>query len=548
MVQVEQNLGFCILWSAVGGTLEVLATAALAYPDAKKHQLEKWKSPWVMKGCTFVNILLQVLASVVGNLFAPWYGPVSIVGPTFLSAQLVANMVIYGYVLGLESFTKDMRIGTCVIVTAAVLLPVVGPDVQDTTDVEALFTRWYAYAWNATLVTGMGISGIILIVRWLSKNYCQLTSPITVYAVLLTARATSFVLNLSFSKVFVLEPSKEWLTLSIVLKVVSGMVMTGSIVVQSTAVAQNIFVPLNATILILTNGLNGILVWEDGKVIASWLGYVTVFLQLVVGNYLLLGEIDWFGPQNKRYGRRQLLTRLVSQGGVPPVDTKESGKDIESGLERHLSSMSTIPSFSSSEDCKSQFSNEVANTWLSSGSLEDSNGSSKSTTKAPIPRAQSLGQILSSVDTPSSSSCTKQGPDAPPPRPRALSSERCAGTTETISKESESISPRPASLSALRRSSTSSPLLNQTAIPAPPEMRRFQTTGRITNMESIRQRRNYYFGSNPAARLAWSRIYNVDPSWLDRRSSQRQMETIMERFIESDPANTGELEEGKTTE
>jgi hypothetical protein len=135
---------------------------------------------------------------------APWYGPVSIVGPTFLSAPLVTNMVLYGSVLGLESFTKDMRIGTCVIVTAAILLPVVGPGVQVySQDVEELLTTWYSYVWNAVLVIGMILlSGLVLSIQSVSKKFCQLQSIPTCYAVLLVACATSFAINLSFSKVF----------------------------------------------------------------------------------------------------------------------------------------------------------------------------------------------------------------------------------------------------------------------------------------------------------------------------------------------------------
>ena len=62
----------------------------------------------------------------------------------------------------------------------------------------------------------------------------------------------------------------------------------GAIVVQSTTVQQNTFVPLNATCIITVNALTGIIIWEDWRVVQNWLGYCTVFVQLIIGNYLLV--------------------------------------------------------------------------------------------------------------------------------------------------------------------------------------------------------------------------------------------------------------------
>ena len=284
MVEVQQNLGNCLALSAVGGILEVFATAILAYPDAQAKEGNQWTNR-TLRVCLVTNILFQILASLVGNLFAPWFGPVSIVGPTFLSAQLVANMIIYGYLLGLESFTKDMRIGTAVIVTAAILLPTVGPAVQEEQNVQDLLQTWYSYVWNIVLIAAMGVTAILLILKVMNNNI-----PLMMYATLLTARATSFTINLSYSKVFTLDPSTRGLVFSVVLKIVSGAVMTGAIVVQSTTVQQNKFVPLNATCIIAVNALTGIIIWEDWRVVESWLGYATVFVQLIIGNYLLVRE------------------------------------------------------------------------------------------------------------------------------------------------------------------------------------------------------------------------------------------------------------------
>ena len=131
MPDIAQSLPICILLSALGGAVEVTATAVLAYREADERRTGKeWRklAQSLALGC---NVALQLVSSIVGNLFATWYGPISIVGPIFLSSQLLANMLVFGWLLGLESFNKDMRIGTYIVVTAVVLLPIVGPTAQD---------------------------------------------------------------------------------------------------------------------------------------------------------------------------------------------------------------------------------------------------------------------------------------------------------------------------------------------------------------------------------------------------------------------------------
>jgi len=306
----------------------VIATAILAYPDAQAKEGNKWTDR-TLRLCLVGNIFFQVLASIIGNLFAPWFGPVSIVGPIFLSAQLVANMVIYGYLLGLECFTKDMKIGTSVIVTAAILLPIVGPTVQEDQEVTKLMQTWYSILFNILLVAGMCFAGFLLLLKYFNK--VSLRRQSSIIGVLLLARSTSFTINLSYSKVFTLSPPIAGMVISVILKVLSGAIMTGSIIMQSTSVEQNTFVPLNATCIILVNAITGIIIWEDWRVVANWLGYATVFVQLVVGNYLLLGEIDLFGPQNKRYGRALTVKRLMGNRNLAISDT-DIMEDVEDSI------------------------------------------------------------------------------------------------------------------------------------------------------------------------------------------------------------------------
>jgi len=303
---LEQNIPICLGLSAVGGILEVFATALLAYADAK-DKVGQTFSPCRQRLALIGNLVLQILASIVGNLLAPWFGPVSLVGPFFLGAQLLANMVVYGFFLGLEAFSKDMKIGTYVTVVAASLLPVVGPTAQSDQDVMDLMSRLYSLTWSGVLVGGMVVS--LAFLPCLGKFKREVPR----FAVLLVARSTAFTINLTVSKLMVANPTFLYLIISIVLKVLSGGVMTFAIVVQSTAVKQSKFVPINASCIMITNALTGIIIWEDWRVVQSWLGYVAVFILMILGNFLLLGNGPSFEADNERYGRRRVLERVAGK-------------------------------------------------------------------------------------------------------------------------------------------------------------------------------------------------------------------------------------------
>ena len=90
MLEIPQSIPLCLVFSATGGVIEVLATAVLAYQDEQVREGNAWcsESKWAYRGALSANVFLQVTASMFGNLLAPWFGPVSLVGPIFLSAQV----------------------------------------------------------------------------------------------------------------------------------------------------------------------------------------------------------------------------------------------------------------------------------------------------------------------------------------------------------------------------------------------------------------------------------------------------------------------------
>jgi len=220
-----------------------------------------------------------------------------------------------------------MQIGTYVIAISVLLLIVNGPTAQDYGDTtfEDLVTEYHAMVWIWILVISMLISGMILAcVDLTTKGQCFK------YTTLLVARASAFALNLSTGKAVILPTSSFWLTSTIVVKVVSGIVYTHAIVVQSTTVEQKLFVPINAAVIVFVNAFTGIIVWEDWKVVQDWLGYICVFLLLVMGCGLLLGDLGLLQetqPETFRGARPSLLSR---QSRIRMIDNlKRFGDKIQ---------------------------------------------------------------------------------------------------------------------------------------------------------------------------------------------------------------------------
>ena len=300
---IEQSLPICCSLAVLGGILEVAATAVSAVPSVREKEgiVMKW---WVQWLAIAGNVALQAIGSLLSHLVATWYGPVSLVVPFFYSATLLSNMLIFGF-LG-EHFTKNMRVGTHVIVVAVILLPIVGPDIQEGQDISELLRKFYATAWFVGLLVVCAISGTILV--------CDISKYHTRYrvAILLVARASSISVNLTVSRAFVLGLNDGLLLTFIIVKVVSGAIYTYAIVVQSFTVEQSSFVPLNATTIIIVNALTGIIIWEDWRVVSSWYGYICIFFLLGLGCDLLL-SVPLLNAENPAFSASKRASLIIPQ-------------------------------------------------------------------------------------------------------------------------------------------------------------------------------------------------------------------------------------------
>jgi hypothetical protein len=106
---------------------------------------------------------------------------------------------------------------------------------------------------------------------------------------------------------------------------------TWAIVVQSTEVVQSKFVPINATCLMLLNAVTGIIIWEDWRVIASWVGYVCVFLLLALASFLLLSSAPLMTSENPEYGQRaHFRAKMIRSNATRTLNPLDLGPMSES--------------------------------------------------------------------------------------------------------------------------------------------------------------------------------------------------------------------------
>ncbi|KAG7367004.1 hypothetical protein IV203_029674 [Nitzschia inconspicua] len=301
LVDVEQSIPWCCLFAALGGALEVAATAVTAIPAVReKEGIEV--NQWIRWLSVLGNLTLAGIGSIFGHLIATWFGPVSIVIPYFFSSTLLCNMAIVGLLR--EPFNKNMRVGTLVIVVAVILLPVVGPTAQEGQIFSNLMSHWYSRLWFSFLLATAVVTGIIISTD--VTRYSIRTRKI----ILLLARASSLCMNVTASRSFILGPTGAFLGVLIALKLASGTLYSSAIVVQSFAVEQSIFVPLNATTIIIVNALTGVIIWEEWRCVQSWLGYMCVFVLLGLGCDLLL-SVPLLNSENPEYGLNKRVSTFI---------------------------------------------------------------------------------------------------------------------------------------------------------------------------------------------------------------------------------------------
>ena len=280
----KQSIPLCFLFSCMSGLLRVVATMVLAYPDFLERQQQ---APTTRSNKTrYIAAHLLIIAvaaffSIVGTI----YGPVSIAVPVTTGTCLLFNAAAMGLILRMRAFNKAQRTGTYVVFFSVLSLIDVGPDVQDNQNARKLLSQPLAVMWSLLVTALMILAGMgtIALVRESGR-----WAFIKEHATLILATGTTM------SNVGMATASKTFASLE-------GLACVGAVmyyflatflgvlfsIVSSTACEQGVFTPLSSVALICTNMITGIIVWEDYKVIDTWIAYVCTTVLMCCGVYLL---------------------------------------------------------------------------------------------------------------------------------------------------------------------------------------------------------------------------------------------------------------------
>lgn len=306
-----QSLPLCILFASISGLLRVCATMLLAYPDF----LEKKKGSPPRSKVIYIVFHLVILAiAAVLSIAATIYGPVSIAVPVQTGACLLFNVVAMGIVLQMRAFDKAQRTGTYVVFFSILSLIDVGPGIQDGQKALSLLSSTDSILWSLLVTALMVFAGVGTVV--LVRSGSDATSANSMFMSWFNLNATLILaLGTTMSNVAMATSSKAFASLhgfafavAVLYYLMATFLGVLFSIVSSTACDQGIFTPLSSVALIVTNMVTGIIIWEDWKVIDTWIAYVCACLLMSCGVYLL-AEVDIL-----EFFSRKALANIVNDG------------------------------------------------------------------------------------------------------------------------------------------------------------------------------------------------------------------------------------------
>jgi hypothetical protein len=327
----HQSLPLCILFASISGILRVIATMILAYPDylVKRSRIDTGTTnhdinsniifsvtnnsnnennnhhnhhPIRMIYYIGLHLLILTFAAIM-SIIGTMYGPVSIFVPVQTGVSLLCNVIAMGIILQMRAFNKAQRTGTYILFFSILSLIDVGPAVQEEQDAAKLLSHPMAIIWTTLITAFMVYAAIGTIILVLARDEATILSTFTTSTglrLLWFQKHSTFILALgtTMSNVGMATSSKSFgsvngtaLTVSIIYYMLATILGILFSIVSSTTCDQGIFTPLSCVTLIVTNMITGLIIWEDWKVIDTWIAYICACLLMCCGVYLL-AEVD----------------------------------------------------------------------------------------------------------------------------------------------------------------------------------------------------------------------------------------------------------------
>eukprot|EP00933_Yihiella_yeosuensis_P007118 TRINITY_DN112027_c0_g1_i1.p1 TRINITY_DN112027_c0_g1~~TRINITY_DN112027_c0_g1_i1.p1 ORF type:complete len:452 (+),score=65.64 TRINITY_DN112027_c0_g1_i1:143-1357(+) len=268
----------CLALASLGGLSTTLGVNVVQYKNHLENSGRRKFSQFETSCCFALNVIFSG-GSIVFFVLSTGYGPVSIAMPILSATTLLANMAVQ-ISLGIEHYTKSMKVGTWVLVFSIMCLVDVGPRDQKFDDpLSLLMTIPGATSMLLQLILmGLGIIGIFW---W--KNESQSSLPkILAYAFTV---ATSTTLGASIGKLMQMQLEFNARLLCIAVYLSLGVVSFAAAAIAASETDGSTYLPVRSCVQLLLNALTGLCVWEDWKTINGWTAYTAVYILIVLAVY-----------------------------------------------------------------------------------------------------------------------------------------------------------------------------------------------------------------------------------------------------------------------
>lgn len=265
----------CILLAFIGGIVSMLSSNVIAYPAFLAKLNDRKYHVWVERVLLVFSILFS-LGSVGIFVLATGFGPVSIAMPIMNGTTLFTNM-LFQNVVGMKIYTKPMMMGTLVLVCAISCLIDVGPTVQKYENVIALVSTVQSIVYISLLVLLMIGSVLVLYAKETSSGM-----RVFLYALVVSS---SNVIDASVGKLFQ-STSGIAFYIMVILYFILGAINVFYSAKAPFNVDLSVYMPVMYCLNLSLNCVMGFIIWEDGRVITSWIAYIMVYVLILCGVYL----------------------------------------------------------------------------------------------------------------------------------------------------------------------------------------------------------------------------------------------------------------------
>jgi len=352
----------CIVFASVGGLCASAASNVIALANDRASKSNK-----KMGFCANLILLLANLILNFGSvgcfLLSVAHGPVSVAMPLVTASKLLSSMW-FQLACGLGQYTKNVRVGTYVLVASSLCLIDCGPKdpIGPEPNVMEMLSATTAKCWLLFLVVTLIISMASYHLLALRTNGQQKYGLVPVCAVV----AISTALGASVGKTLSLTEGTR-LEVAVCAYLICGVASFLYAAKGAFNYEIELFLPLSEVLQLLVNALTGVLVWGDLSRTPQQLSYAMVYILICLGiydcmSYDLLArkrKVGVFGllhAANKVIGAQRIvkLFKWVGNKGtakenINKILTDGQFENLGENLKTNLSSMLSNVEFADRE-------------------------------------------------------------------------------------------------------------------------------------------------------------------------------------------------------